>query len=189
VPYVDLRPLLREAKGRERLYYLTDSHWNLAGAGVAYVAIMQALQTLLPGRLGSIAPPLRPPYTAGRDVYWGDLARALGIPFRFSEPDYLPLAAVTRNPRRAGLLARPIAMKGRMTIYEQPNAHLPRLVMNRDSMAYALIPMLSENFQRSVYVSSLALERETIEREHPDVMIDEIVERGMIKIAQSPTMP
>ena len=189
VPYVDLRPVLRETKGGERLYYLTDSHWNLAGAGVAYVAIMHAVQALLPGRLATVAPPVRPPYIAGRDVYWGDLARAMGIPFRFTEPDYLPLDAVTSNPRRAGLLARPIAMRGLMTIYEQPNADLPRLVMNRDSMAVALIPLLSENFHRSVYVQSTAMARETIEREHPDIVIDEIVERGMIKIAQSPTNP
>jgi hypothetical protein len=189
VPYVDLRPVLRETKGGERLYYLTDSHWNLAGAGVAYVAIMHAVQALLPGRLATVAPPVRPPYIAGHDVYWGDLARAIGIPFRFTEPDYLPLDAVTSNPRRAGLLARPIAMRGLMTIYEQPNADLPRLVMNRDSMAVALIPLLSENFHRSVYVQSTALARETIEREHPDIVIDEIVERGMIKIAQSPTNP
>jgi len=189
VPYVDLRPVLRETKGGERLYYLTDSHWNLAGAGVAYVAIMHAVQALLPGRLATVAPPVRPPYVAGRDVYWGDLARAMGIPFRFTEPDYLPLDAVTSNPRRAGLLARPIAMRGLMTIYEQPNADLPKLVMNRDSMAVALIPLLSENFHRSVYVQSTALARETIEREHPDIVIDEIVERGMIKIAQSPTNP
>jgi len=189
VPYVDLRPVLRETKGGERLYYLTDSHWNLAGAGVAYVAIMHAVQALLPGRLATVAPPVRPSYIAGRDVYWGDLARAMGIPFRFTEPDYLPLDAVTSNPRRAGLLARPIAMRGLMTIYEQPNADLPKLVMNRDSMAVALIPLLSENFHRSVYVQSTALARETIEREHPDIVIDEIVERGMIKIAQSPTIP
>jgi hypothetical protein len=189
VPYVDLRPVLRETKGGERLYYLTDSHWNLAGAGVAYVAIMHAVQALLPGRLATVAPPVRPPYIAGHDVYWGDLARAIGIPFRFTEPDYLPLDAVTSNPRRAGLLARPIAMRGLMTIYEHPNADLPRLVMNRDSMAVALIPLLSENFHRSVYVQSTALARETIEREHPDIVIDEIVERGMIKIAQSPTNP
>jgi hypothetical protein len=64
VPYVDLRPVLRETKGGERLYYLTDSHWNLAGAGVAYVAIMHAVQALLPGRLATVAPPVRPPYIA-----------------------------------------------------------------------------------------------------------------------------
>ncbi len=191
VPYVDLRPVLRAGKGRETLYYLTDSHWNLAGAGVAYVAIMQAVQTQLPGRLTSIAPPVRPPYTPGRDVFWGDQARAMGIPFLFTEPDYLPLGKVTRNPRGVGLVARQITPNpdGHFRIYQHPNADLPRLVMNRDSMANALIPMLSENFHRSVYVQSLTVERETIEREHPDIVIDEIVERGMIRIAQSPTMP
>lgn len=191
VPYVDLRPVLRAAKGRETLYYLTDSHWNLAGAGVAYVAIMQAVQTLLPGRLASIAPPVRPPYTPGRDVFWGDQSKAMGIPFLFTEPDYLPLRKVTRDPGGVGLVARQIGPNpdGHFRIYEHPNADLPRLVMNRDSMANALIPMLSENFHRSVYVQSLAVERRTIEREHPDIVIDEIVERGMIKIAQFPTMP
>ena len=192
VPYVDLRPLLLKAKGgRQPLYYQTDSHWNLAGAGVAYVAIMHAVQALLPGRLASIAPPLRPPYTPGRDVFWGDLARMIGIPFRFREPDYLPLAAVTRHPRRAGLRARSITpnREGHIRIYEQPNADLPRLAMSRDSMAIALIPMLSENFHRSVYVLSLAFERETIEREHPDIVIDEVVERAMIRVAQLPMQP
>jgi hypothetical protein len=194
VPYVDLRPLLLEAKGRGRrepLYYQTDSHWNLAGAGVGYLAIMRAVQTLLPGRLASIAPPLRPPYTPGRDVFWGDLGRMLGVPFRFREPDYLPLAAATRHPRRVGLRARSITpgREGHIRIYEQPDANLPRLAMNRDSMAIALIPMLSENFRRSVYVLSPAFERETIEREHPDIVIDEVVERGMLRVAQSPIQP
>ena len=39
--------------------------------GVGYMAIMRAVQTLLPGRIPSIAPPVRPPYVPGRDVYWG----------------------------------------------------------------------------------------------------------------------
>lgn len=192
VPYVDLRPLLRGAKGgREPLYYLTDSHWNLAGAGVAYVAIMQAVQRLLPGRLASIPPPVRPPYVPGRDVYWGDLSRFMGIPFRFLEPDYLPLYKVNRDPRRAGLVARSLTpnIERHIRIFEHPNADLPRLVMFRDSMGRALIPMLSENFHRSVYVLSLAFEREAIERERPDIVIDEVVERGLIRFGQYPMQP
>jgi hypothetical protein len=127
----------------------------------------------------------------GRDVFWGDQSKAMGIPFLFTEPDYLPLRKVTRDPGGVGLVARQIGPNpdGHFRIYEHPNADLPRLVMNRDSMANALIPMLSENFHRSVYVQSLAVERRTIEREHPDIVIDEIVERGMIRIAQFPTMP
>jgi hypothetical protein len=190
VPYVDLRPLLLAAKRRERLYYMTDSHWNLAGAGVAYVAIMRAVQEQLPGRVPSIAPPVRPPYVPGRDVYWGDVASAMGIPFRFQEPDYLSLAKARRHPRRVGLRARLITPDvDRFKIYEGPDAELPRLLMNRDSMGIALMPLLSENFSRSVYVLSSELDRKRIDEVHPDVVIDEIVERGMVRIAQHPFLP
>jgi alginate O-acetyltransferase complex protein AlgJ len=187
VPYVDLRPLLRGAKGGpEPLYYLTDSHWNLNGAGIGYTAIMQAVQTLLPGRIPSIAPPVRPPYRPGRDVYWGDLARAMGIPFRFQEPDYLPLYKVTGNPGSVGLRAKLVtADEDRFKIYQHPDATLPRLVMNRDSMAIWLMPMLAENFSWSVFMLSSTLNRRIIDREHPDIVIDEIVERGMLTLAHN----
>ena len=49
VAYVDLRPLLRAAKGSaEPLYYQTDSHWNLAGAGVGYVGDHAGVQDCCP---------------------------------------------------------------------------------------------------------------------------------------------
>ena len=52
------------------------------------------------------------------------------------------------------------------------------------------MPMLSENFQpERLRNASTPSNSETIEREHPDIVIDEIVERGMIRIAQSPTNP
>jgi hypothetical protein len=185
VPYVDLRPLLREAKSRETLYYLTDSHWNLAGAGVGYLAIMRAVQTLLPGRISSIAPPVRPPYVAGQ-LYWGDIGLMMGIPGKFSEPDYLPLSKVRLDPASVGLRARLITPDiDSYKIYATPDTSLPRLLMNRDSMGRALIPMLAENFSQSAFAISTALDRKRIDELHPDIVIDEIVERGMVNIAKS----
>src|SRR4029079_9512333 len=187
VPYVDLRPLLREAKSRETLYYLTDSHWNLAGGAVGYMAIMRAVQTLLPGRIPSIAPPVRPPYVPGRDVFWGDLAQQIGIPGEFEEPDYLPLSKTRQNPAGLGLRARLISPDiDSFKIYGQPDASLPRLLMNRDSMGHALMPMLAENFSQTPCVVPTSLERKRIDDGHPDIVIDEIVERGMVKIAKNP---
>ena len=43
VPVLDLRPALREARTRERIYHRTDTHWNDRGAFVAYDAIIRAL--------------------------------------------------------------------------------------------------------------------------------------------------
>jgi len=52
-------------------------------------------------------------------------------------------------------------------------------VMLRDSMAIPLIPMMSENFRRIVYVSARRLDPALVEREHPDVVIEELVERSL----------
>ena len=187
VPYVDLRPLLREAKSRERLYYMTDSHWNLAGGAVGYLAIMRAVQTLLPGRIPSIAPPVRPPYVPGRDVFWGDLAQMIGIPGEFVEPDYLPLYKARRDPAGLGLRARLVTPDiDAFKVYAQPDASLPRLIMDRDSMGNALMPMLAENFSQTTCLVTATLDREQIDNVHPDIVIDEIVERGMVRLAKNP---
>jgi len=49
----------------------------------------------------------------------------------------------------------------------------------RDSMAIPLIPLLSENFSRVVYATTRQLDRALIEREKPDIVIEELVERSL----------
>jgi len=71
-------------------------------------------------------------------------------------------------------------------VYAHPDASLPRLLMNRDSMGHALVPMLAENFSQTTYVTTTALDRKRIDQAHPDIVIDEIVERGMVRIANAP---
>jgi hypothetical protein len=43
-----------------------------------------------------------------------------------------------------------------------------------------LIPQLSENFRRTVYVGSRRLDRALVEREKPDVVIEEMVDRVLM---------
>ena len=45
---IDLRPALFDAKTRERVYHLTDTHWNERGAFVAYRQIIDALHAQKP---------------------------------------------------------------------------------------------------------------------------------------------
>jgi len=179
VPFVDLRPALTAAKGRERLYYKTDSHWNFNGASVGYEELMRAVQNALPAdKLPAIAPVKRPPYTPGTDFYSGDLLQMLGLP-RVREDDVAPLGKVladvaSRCARRTDKGEYP-----GFEFYVCDKPGLPRAVVLRDSMAIALIPLMSENFSRAVYVSSRQLDRELIEREKPDVVIEELVERSL----------
>jgi hypothetical protein len=175
-----LRPALRAAKPRERLYYQTDSHWNYNGAIVGYQELMRAVQQALPaGRLAAIAPAARPPYTPGTDFYSGDLLRMLGLPSRVREDDVAPLGKVLADTAsRCGKRTDKGEFPG-FEFYACDRPGLPRAVVLRDSMAIALIPLMSENFSRAVYVSSRQLDRELIEREKPDIVIEELVERSL----------
>jgi len=188
--FVDLREPLLEAKRSRQVYYRTDSHWNYLGAIVAYEAIMNEVQRVVGvDRLPRIAPPDVPPYVEGVDRYRGDLARLLGIWTGYEEPDFAPFAKVLGDPSRR--CARRIDHDDDpgFEIYVCDRAPALRAVVYRDSMAIPLIPLLSENFRRVVYVSSRRLDRSLIEREHPDVVIDEFVERNLHVTAAFPMSP
>jgi len=187
VRFVDLRGPLRAAKNRDRLYFQTDSHWNLAGASVGYDALMREVrQALGPDRMPTIAPPPRPPYVPGVDVYSGDLARAVGMNWRMKEPDFVSLGKVLGDPgARCGKRIDSGADEG-FEFYACDRPGLPRVVMLRDSMAIPLIPLLSENFSRAVYVGARRLDPALILREKPDVVIEEMVERSLLAPAALP---
>jgi hypothetical protein len=48
VNVVDLRPALERDKPQERIYYLTDTHWNDRGAFIAYQQIIDAVRRQAP---------------------------------------------------------------------------------------------------------------------------------------------
>jgi len=179
VAFVDLRPALRAAKSRERNYYMTDSHWNFNGAIVGYEALMPVVQKLLGDKLPAIAPAAHPPYTPGVDFYSGDLIQMLGLPGRIREDDVAPLGKVLADaPNRCAKRTDKDEFPG-FEFYMCDKPGLPRAVVLRDSMAIPLIPLLSENLSRVVYVSSRALDLAMIEREKPDIVIEELVERNL----------
>lgn len=188
--FVDLRAPLLEAKKHRQVYYRTDSHWNYLGAIVAYDAIMREVQRAVgTDRLPSIAPPDVPPYVEGVDVYRGDLAQMLGTSTRYDEPDFAPFAKVLGNPSRRCARRIDDGRDEGFEIYVCDRAPDLRAVVYRDSMAIPLIPLLSENFRRVVYVSSRRLDPALIEREHPDVVIEEFVERSLHATVAFPMAP
>jgi alginate O-acetyltransferase complex protein AlgJ len=188
--FVDLRAPLAAAKAKERVYFLTDSHWNYSGAVVGYTAIMEAVQRALDAqdrvRLAAVAPAPRPSYVPGQDVYSGDLATMLGLPRRFREPDLAPLGKVlaetaTRCAKRVDVPPDPTLYPPAQDpqIYECATPGLPRAVVLRDSMAIPLVPLIAQNFARTVFVSTRQLDPALIARERPDVVIEELVERSL----------
>lgn len=190
VTAVDLRPALREAKASSayELYHRTDTHWNLLGGFHGYRQLARVLETDFP----ALRPLELDDFTIIRKPGpGGDLSRMLGL-----QAD-LPEAAVTldwKTPRRARIVGdtqeaqtRDIRFEHLLTT-ECPGAPIPRAVMFRDSQAGALIPFLSEAFGRATYVwtDGWEFDCELIERERPQVVIEEIVERKLMRTAPTP---
>jgi len=181
VAAVDLRPVLLEAKTRERVYHLTDTHWNDRGAFAAYQRLIEEVRRQLP-----TVPPAwtRADFTDRTRVVDGlDLAGMIGLTRVLDETT---LELVPRRPRAAHVVeppgAPPTAEEGRL-VTEIPGSTLPRAVVVRDSFASALVPFLSEHFSRVVYLWQNYVDAGVIDEERPQVVIQEIVGRHLMSVA------
>jgi len=183
---VDTRPALRQAKAGERLYYLTDTHWNDRGAFAAYQQIIGAVNAQ--NRLVPPAWPRSDFDAVSREVEGKDLAGMIGLTHVLHEDE---LALVPRRPR----LARVVDPAGRdprvptdRLVTEIPGSTLPRAVVFRDSFTGALVPFLSEHFSRAVYIWQNDFDSNAVRKEHPDVVIQEIVGRHLYSFVPSPEL-
>ncbi len=176
VEVLDLLPVMLAAKQQERLYHLTDTHWNDRGAHQAYLAIHQRLRQMLPA-LADV-PPAQ--VTRSQHVEPGmGLAHIVGLSDAYPEivldsPIVAPRAAIKPEhmpgyDERVRTL-QPIA-------HGVPGDELPRAVMFRDSFANALVPYLAEDFSRILYVWDRDVDPRVVAIEKPDIVIQEIVGR------------
>jgi alginate O-acetyltransferase complex protein AlgJ len=181
-PVLDLREPLWDAKAEGRLYFATDSHWNVRGAYHAYARIVAVLSRYY-------AEMKAPPWAAFHEVFdrqiAGDCTRLLGLADCLGEvaqrlEPWAPAHA--RQVDVAGKFpgnpaCRPFAM-------ERPDLPAPRAVMFHDSFGAYLVPTLAEHFRRIVFAWERAdypiFDTGLIEREHPDLVIQEMIERKLL---------
>jgi alginate O-acetyltransferase complex protein AlgJ len=179
VPVLDIRAPMREAKARERLYHVTDSHWNDRGAFVGYQH--------LAADLAEWFPQVRPwPRSAFREVTAekrGDLATLIDLSERRPEEslDLVPL-----KPRRARRSEQGVVWPdkvefpmGKPFAMECDDPGLPRAVVFHDSFIIALQPFLSEHFRRTAYLWHDDFHADVVARERPDVVIHQLLERKL----------
>jgi alginate O-acetyltransferase complex protein AlgJ len=185
VTIVDIRPSLRQAKGEDRLYQMTDTHWNYRGAFAADRSIAEVLARWYP----EVQPLSRPAFSPAPTSWPGDLAEMLGLSNSFKEENLLlePLQAMHSH-----VVSMADAAVGKTeSIFEAANPALPRAVMFHDSFGCCLYPFLAEHFRRIAYHFTKThgfFDTQLIEREKPDVVIWEFVERRLV-IDALPTNP
>jgi alginate O-acetyltransferase complex protein AlgJ len=183
---VDVRAVELDAESRERVYQLTDTHWNDRGALVAYRQIIHAVRARVPN-----TPPAwtRDDFEpVDRRIDGLDLAGMMGLTRVLREID---MTLAPKRPRRARVLepagAAPTDEEGRIvTEIEDPS--LPRAVIFRDSFTSRLVPFLSEHFSRAVYLWQNDFDADVVTAEHPDVVIQEIVGRQLYNFIPSPEL-
>ena len=183
---VDLRPAVEAAKANERVYHLTDSHWNARGALVAYQQIIEAVHAQHPA-----VPPAwkRSDFEAVERQTGGlDLARMMGLNHVLRETD---LTLVPKRRRLAKVVDPPgadtSAELGRL-VMAIPGSALPRAVVFRDSFTTALVPFLAEHFSRTVFLWQKDFIPEQVVTEGADVVIYEIASRHLYNFVASPSL-
>lgn len=183
---IDVRQALMDEKREVRVFQKTDTHWNSRGAYVGYRTIIDALRLQDPS-----IPPAKPESAfdaVTRHIPGMDLAGMMGLTRVLGEED---LRFVPKEKRQYVV----IEPKGNIVeagepkiVTEIPGSTLPRAVVFRDSFTSAMAPYFSEHFSRVVYLWRNDFAVEEIEKENPDVVLQEIVGRHVQWFVPSPEL-
>lgn len=172
VRVLDLRSALLKAKSEKPLYYKTGTHWNYRGANIAQYEIMKEIETLFPNK---ITPDLkRLKYNPSR----GDTALANWLGRERTKTNN-PMPVFENDCK---LLKKPMHHKPRETHLWTCDDQKLSTVIFRDSYFDALQPYFIRKFKRSTFIWSqlnYPLLKKYIEKEKPDIVIEEWVERNL----------
>jgi alginate O-acetyltransferase complex protein AlgJ len=178
IPSLDLRSALRAARSSHSLYFQTDTHWNDNGAYFAYLEIVNYL--------GARWPEMKPldlnAFVAERRGINGDLSRMLHAPVdRIEDAEFLSV----QNPQARKLNVEvgldpkkhePKVLEPQ--VWGTGDSRRPRCVLFHDSFSQRLLrPTLAEHFELLVYAPTPSIDLNVVERFHPDIVIQQIVER------------
>ena len=163
---------LLQAKQEMLAYRLTDTHWTFFGAYIGYVSLMSEIAKLYPV---SIVPRSAVIFEA-YDQPICDLGSKLGI------PGGIDIAARLVDRKAECVFNNQIVGNGRVQIYENSNKNLPKAVLFRDSFSDFMLDFLAESFSRLVVAFQPHVDYAVIEAELPDVVINQQVERFLVRI-------
>jgi hypothetical protein len=172
MPVLDFREVVRDAKPINPTYLKTDTHWNYFGGFIAYQELIRFLAHQLPA-LKLEPMPLSSFTLTNRLTPAGDLAKILGLSLVESNAYVL-----IPNPELP-----------KFTINAPPPEHYKdpaflnnsqakgRLILFHDSFAGAWTPFLGYHFNQITYLWQYSLDSVLIERDKPDIVVSEMVER------------
>ena len=190
---IELKPAMIAAKEKGLIYYPTDNHWNALGAYWAYKSIASRIQQDFPRVQPLTENDFRIVSERGKG---GNLATMIGL-YEFLHETFQK-TRITHPESVIGVKAGYPSPKGFSypDEYElvrlNPNTTLPRIVVIRDSFFTALLPYMSENFSKSVYIfDNWKYERqeEIVTKEKPDIVMLMLMESNLSQVLSSLAKP
>ena len=174
VQIVDLRPALFAARKDRQIYFKTDSHWNDDGVYPAYVALLEAMQKVLPKF--KLVPQPQSNFAVQTITKSGDLAQQLDLYFEYQE--------MTRILIRRDLMGKPGALDLLIQIpfTDGPDPRAPRLLTYNDSFTGPMVQFLAPNFSHATYFwnpITEIIDPAPVKAARPDIVIHEFVERKL----------
>jgi alginate O-acetyltransferase complex protein AlgJ len=178
---IDPRPELRGATVTPgvHLYNKTDTHWNQLGAFHAYRKIVQVLERTRRVNRPELASLAHYDVVVQR-YEGGDLAvRMLFSPGRFPDHDVI----LRPRPEVPAVSSDVVVGGGRMLTNPQGTG---RLLLEGDSFAPPLADFLARHFATVLVPETGRFDGEVVARHRPDVVLLEVAERNLNRLAREP---
>ena len=177
-PVIDLRPILLEAKKKEKVYQETDTHWNRRGSYSAYVEIMKMLAKKDPR---FTANPRSKFKDIANEYIRGDISDIMGTNNTNLNYELEPKFRETIHQLQPNEEER--INFHNVTIYSNDNKNLPRLFVYQDSYFGDLFRFVSQHFSYAFYNNQYPcdIDIKKVLKYRPNVVMQEFWE-GRIEV-------
>lgn len=183
-PLIDMAEELVKHRGI-RLFHKTDTHWNEWGAFWAASCLMQRISINHP----EVTVPSIKDYAIDSVVAWQmDLSEMLRLKIKEEKIVLNPLQR-QYGVQTPGILPVPEIYNtnpGKYEVrYKNPRRKL-KILFFRDSFSNAWIKFFKEQFGECVFIADYKIDRALIEKEQPDIVVSEVVQRDIDALVNTP---
>jgi alginate O-acetyltransferase complex protein AlgJ len=174
---------LKEAKGKHKLYYKLDNHWNLTSGRIASEMLIDQIRADKPEWLIPDFPVFE---WQDSTITGGNLKATLGMEALYEE-DVFPIEKNSKA-KQVEKIGYPVTPGfGYDYVFEfryknKVDSEAPRILLFRDSYAFQMAPFINECFSESLYIFDAwqyKLDKSIVESYKPDVVVFVTVEANL----------
>lgn len=188
---IDIYTPIMQAKKKYpyELYYKTDVHWNYVGAYVAYRAMIDYMKKDFP-EIGDAL--------EFKDIFWFQFDDHIGVLLKLiALEDYLtnhecfPCSKYlnTKTDTLHPVYPEYVSPEDPLCVVNK-HVNRPKMLMFRDSFSFWLIKYLTNHFSSSTYLWTPIFYPSIIEKEKPDIVIQEMADHFILNILTvNPPLP